>query len=269
MANNMTSIEIQDYDGNVDLVARTAELRHLLETEYLRPATIEYLVCSDEREKQGEVGTEGQKLDNLNPIELPGGVFLVIDILKTKHGYTEEQARDLVVRAGIPIGAHDGPVHSHDVQDQTEHIAAEGCGYENKVQNAHEALGLASSASAAERREWALRHAQEGRGTFYSVHGDHIVVATYVNYRKGTSIDAPKAWAAGKGMLGCDAWALEEYLVMLKELDPQIDVEAGVAFGVSVFEKLGGMLAPGVPHIVLEKEQKSEGNGEVPPYEFA
>lgn len=154
--------------------------------QYLLPADINLIRCVDER----------QATDATNGVEIPGGIYGIIDAVKVLANVSEDEAWRMVRVAGIPFGAH--------VDD---HHGARGCGYANKVENDPQAVLAPEKVVAQER----LDRVRQANGVVMHYLGEHHATHATINFREGFSFDPDKASEHGLGVFNCDAWAVGEY----------------------------------------------------------
>jgi len=167
------------------------EIKH-----FIQPASKGLIRCVDER----------QALDAHNGIEVPGGIYGVVDAYKAITGADEEKAWQVVLRSGVPIGAH-----------IDAHHGALGCGYARLVQTTPKSV-LAPEAVTAESR---LARVQAAQGTVMHYEGDHRPTTAIINDKDGYSFDPDQALKNGLGVFNLDRWALPQIGEKLG-IDPQV-----------------------------------------------
>ncbi len=150
--------------------------------KYLFPADGDLIRCVDER----------QALDQTNGVEIPGGIYGIIDAIKTLKGVSEEAAWELALKSGIPIGAH-----------VDEHHGERGCGYAKLVEVSPAAVSAPEAVSAADR----LARVEAAGGTVMHYLGQHRPTHASLNYREGFSLDPDRALQDNLGIFNCDIWA--------------------------------------------------------------
>jgi hypothetical protein len=158
---------------------------------FLLPANLELIRCVDER----------QALDATNGVEIPGGIYGVIDAIKVLSGRSEDEAWDYAIAQGVPIGAH-----------IDEHHDALGCGYGRLVEQSPSSVLAPESIPAQER----LNRVKAVGGTVMNYVGDHNPQYALINNRRGRSFDPDQAWEAGFRAFNFDRWAAEAYARRLK-----------------------------------------------------
>lgn len=155
--------------------------------KYLTPANMDAVRCIDERPTK-ESFTAG--------IQIPGGIYGLIDAVKELRHMDEQSARDLVVKAGIPLDAH-----------TDEHHGAKGCGYAKLVESDPQSIRLSDAVNADDRITWISQ--QNGQVLTYIE--DHKPVAAVINQRDQTTFNSPAAWKDGKGTFNLDVWAMKQF----------------------------------------------------------
>lgn len=153
---------------------------------YLLPANIDLIRCVDERQAE----------DATNGVEIPGGIYGIIDAIKAIKGLTEEQAWQLAQESDIPIDAH--------VDD---HHGASGCGYAKLVETDPSKVGAPEAILAKQR----LERVRQAGGNILHYIGDHKPTHATINNRTGFSLDPDQAMIDGLGVFNYDAWAAREY----------------------------------------------------------
>lgn len=152
--------------------------------QYLTVANSDVIRCVDER-PTAEPFTAG--------IAVPGAIYGIIDAVKTLKHLNETEARELVVNAGIPLGAH-----------VDEHHGAKGCGYAKLVETAPASLTIADAVPADDRLSWI----KDRKARVLTYLHDHNPKAAVIIYRPDKTLDSPKAWSDGTGIFDMDAWIL-------------------------------------------------------------
>ncbi len=222
------------------------KLKKLAE-RFLFKADPDLIHCVDER--QGD----GQTFDLKNAVELPGSTGVFIDYIKNQYkDISEEQAWDMARSAGIPIGAHQGPDHSHHVHSSEEKISPKGCGYNLLVETNPSSVLAPESVSASHRYHLAAKYE---KAQLYDVHGPHIINVGVIVRKHGFSIDSDRALAAEHiGILGCDVWAAELYAQRWNRtfLTYQINTRNIVIHTEKVFRKVKDALAPDAHLLIIE-----------------
>lgn len=158
---------------------------------FMVPADINTLNCVDERQSDGVP----------NGVEIPGGIFGVVDAVKTLNHLGEDEAWSRVVKAGIPLGAH--------VDD---HHAENGCGYANLVETNPKAVYATEAISAKDR----IKRLRDLGGSVVTYQGHHKPTHAVINLRHNVSFDPDAANGAGLGIFNFDKWATEEFARRLK-----------------------------------------------------
>lgn len=189
---------------------------------YLFAATIALIRCVDER----------QALDQTNGVEIPGGIYGIIDAIKALTGCTEEEAWQRAEAAGIPMGCHIDQKHG-----------AKGCGYAKLVAT-QPATVLAPEAVPAEDRlhQVNLRH-----GMVLTLLGEHHPNYAVINYRVGFSIDPDQANADGLGIFNLDVWACTAYAIRLG-----LDAEKFANHMIEVYKRTVTALTGITEFVILE-----------------
>ncbi len=155
--------------------------------QFLTPVNPSLVACIDERVND-EHATNG--------IKIPGGTYMMLDSLKALAGMSEQEAREAVIRAKLPIGAHVDE-HHHD----------RGCGYAKLVETKPQVVSATESVPASDRLAWVERH----HGTILHYVGDHKPTHAVINHKRLFTIDPEKASQQGIGPFGIDLWAVEDW----------------------------------------------------------
>jgi len=153
---------------------------------YLFPANINRTRCVDER----------QALNNTNGVQIPGGIYGIIDAIKHVSGVTEEDAWKRAHDAGIPIDGH-----------IDEHHGAKGCGYARLVEEEPQTV-LAPESVEAQKR---LEKIQKAGGSVLTLLGDHHPTHALINHKENFSLDPIKATQDGFGIFNFDMWAAKKF----------------------------------------------------------
>ena len=161
---------------------------------YIFPADLNHIRCVDER----------KSTDQTNGVQIPGGIYGIVDAIKALAHAIEEDAWQRVKDAKIPIDAH---IDNHD--------GARGCGYARTVEDKPQAILAPDSVTAQER----LDRVQQVNGGVLHYIGKHDPSHATINYWKGFTLDPNKASVDGLGVFNCDAWATRVYAEKLG-LDP-------------------------------------------------
>jgi hypothetical protein len=162
--------------------------------KYLLPANSNLIRCVDER----------QALDSTNGVEIPGATYSIVDAIKHFKGVGENEAWELAIKNGIPIGAH--------IDD---HHGPLGCGYGKLVETNPKAVLAPESVPVAKR----LKRVEEANGLIMHYLGEHHPTHAIINWRKGFSIDPDQAAEDGLGIFNCDIWIVAEFAKRL-DIDP-------------------------------------------------
>ncbi len=179
-----------------DAAPKSIDIERLDIERYLTPANTNLLDCVDERANVQHI-THG--------VEVPGGIYGILDAIKALTGASEEEARRLVKKAGLPIDAHDD-----------EHHGARGCGYGKLVETEPETVMAVEAVPAEERFAWVQQH----DGTILHYIGEHNPTHAIINHRSGLTIDPEHAAQDGFGAFSCDLWAIPAFAQKLG-IDPQ------------------------------------------------
>lgn len=161
--------------------------QHIAPEQFLFDADRSRIRCVDER--PATVLSNG--------IAVPGGVYGIIDAIKTLKHVDEDHAWNIARASGIPIGGH-----------IDEHHGATGCGYGRLVET-QPATVLAPEAVLAKDRKEYIEHTLNGE--ILTLLGDHHPTEAVINYRAGTSIDAKQATEQGRGIFDFDIWAMDGF----------------------------------------------------------
>jgi len=149
--------------------------------KYLFPADSTLLRCVDER----------QAVDNTNGVEIPGGIYGVIDAIKHFNpNLSEDAAWQLAREKHIPICGH-----------IDEHHGARGCGYAKLVEDEPKTVSARESIPAKDRL---VRIPGENVLTLL---GEHKPTHAVINHRENFSIDPDKACGDHLGIFNFDRWA--------------------------------------------------------------
>lgn len=194
--------------------------------KYYIAADLTQLLCIDERPKTEQI----QKA-----VRIPGGVYSLIDAIKSVGHMSEEQAWQLAHDRNIPMDAHTDD-HHHEGNE------GEGCGYAATVQKSPETVGAVEAISANER----LERAKTNGGQIYHYTGGHRPTHAVINYTEGKTIDQQAAWNDGYGPFTCDVWAISHYAKQVG-----LDEHKMTDFILSSFRKTVTHLAPGTPFVEL------------------
>jgi hypothetical protein len=177
------------------MVTNWEETRKMNPEHYLVSADMSHIRCVDER----------QATDPTNGVQIPGGIYGIVDAVKVLANVTEDEAWTMVRESQIPIDAH--------IDD---HHGAQGCGYASKIENKPHAVLAQESVAAQER----LDRVQKAGGSVLHYVGEHHPTHATINYRSGVTLDPSIASRDGLGIFNCDAWAVTPIATRLG-LDPQ------------------------------------------------
>lgn len=165
--------------------------------QYLFPADVDLLQCVDERQTVE---------DTTNGVEIPGAIYGIIDAVKALKGISEQEARELIEKSGIPIGAH-----------VDEHHGEKGCGYARLVETSPARVSAIEAVLAADRLNWV----KQTKGPILHYVGEHHPTHATITRRGGFSIDSDQAWKdKGFGIFNCDVWIAGEFAKKLG-IDPK------------------------------------------------
>jgi hypothetical protein len=162
--------------------------------EFLMQANTNRIRCVDER--------KATALNN--GVAIPGATDGVLDAIKSLLPVDEFAARQLLLRAKLPIGGH-----------IDEHHGSKGCGYRKLVETEHGTVDAREAVLAESRLTWIT----DNGGEVLTLLGDHHPTDAVINYRTGTTIDTEGAGAKGKGIFDFDIWAMKGYAQKL-DIDP-------------------------------------------------
>lgn len=184
--------------------------------EYLIDADPENIRCIDDRADE-----EGED----NAVQLPGGIYYLLDVCKRLKGDSEESARQRILKAGIKPG-----VHGH-------------CGYAHTVEEHPDAVGAIESVSEEERQKWA----REKDGKVGKLKGEHAPKYAVLNYKEGKTFNTNRATEEGKGTFSIDIWYLKKVAEKLGIEEEKLIDDAVVTFkktvtelsGISDFQEIG------------------------------
>lgn len=155
-------------------------------TKYMLRADITLLRCVDER--QATLPTNG--------VEIPGGIYGIIDAIKFMGAVSEDIAWETVHTHKIPVGAH-----------IDEHHGATGCGYGKLVETSPATVFAPEKVLAEDR----LTRVRLAHGTVYTLLGDHHPTHAVITEKEGFSIDVAKANADSLGIFNYDKWAARQF----------------------------------------------------------
>jgi hypothetical protein len=207
--------------------------------EFLVKADIGKVVCVDERKVDWP--EEESNTNNLVAVKIPGGIYGIVDALKSVLHISENEAWDIIVKTNLPIVIHNGPEHSHDPSTNGG-VGPNGCGYANLVENSPEKVLAPEPVSAKSRTETVKKLG----GQIYSVTGEHKIDQVTIVWKERMTIDQQAALNAGVGILDCDAWAAGIYANKINECNPEISLnkEEFVQQIVKEFKAVAAVLAP-------------------------
>jgi hypothetical protein len=202
--------------------------------EYLVKADIGKIACVDERNVLDDT-------DNLIAVKIPGGVYGIVDALKSVLHISEDKAWNIVARANLPIVIHTGPEHGH-YPNEVGKVGPKGCGYAKLVQNSPEKVSAPEAVGAGER----LERVKKLGGKIYIVTGEHKIDRVVIVRKEGMTINQKRALENGVGILDCDVWATGVYADKINEVDPGINLnkEEFVEQITKEFRAVAAVLAP-------------------------
>jgi hypothetical protein len=211
--------------------------------DYLAKADVDFLACVDER----RIIYDSENFlyhNNSIPIKLPGGIYCVIDTLKTILDVSENEAWDIVFKAHIPICAHQEPEHCSQNTNKT--IGPLGCGYAYLIENSPDKVDAVETVLAKNR----LMKVKELGGKIYTVQGQHHINYVTMVWMEGMSIDTERSLTESNvGILNCDPWIGGLYVSKINRANPNIHLDKDVFIEqiVRQFKLVAQVIAPDIP----------------------
>lgn len=199
--------------------AHNHEEMHAVIESYLLPADIKIIRCVDDRQYD----------DNTNGVEIPGGIYGILDGIKSLLDVDEATARNIVIQAGIPISAH-----------VDRHHGPNGCGYANLVEKDPSKVHAPDKVKAQNRLAWV----RSVGGQIVTALGEHKPTHAVINDRYGYSIDPDQAHGANLGIFNYDVWAAEEYGRRILEAGYALDPQRFASHLLTVYKSTVGALSP-------------------------
>lgn len=157
---------------------------------YLQPANFEAIRCVDERPAEHEA----------NGVQIPGGIYGIIDAIKSLAHCSEEEAWKKAKEANIPMDDH-----------IDEHHGARGCGYAKLVEDEPHTVNAPESIPAENR----LAQIKKAEGTILTLLGDHKPTHATINEKIGTTMNSNRAMEEELGIFNFDRWATKKFGEML------------------------------------------------------